>query len=255
MLITPPFRIDYIGLSELNKEFLKLGETNCGSVYVAAMLLCFNAFAAGPSSPEDLLICDAGDDTLSKCSYLASGVRFIRMSFTASALFTGLTKPLADSEEEPEDDRPTCEREHFPRVDWASPLNELRAFVASSPQATEHTAVYISALDEVITYYEAAYGDENRTYTGPKAYRFVLRWLYVMQDPFVQRVGNLEPMALLVLAYYVPLLKTMRKAWFMSRWTLHLLSSIRNLLVTDFAAWLEWPSMVAESIKFGTPSA
>lgn len=74
----------------------------------------------------------------------------------------------------------------------------------------------------------------------------VLRWLYVMEDDFVASLQSKDAMALLILAYFAPLLNTMSKAWFLKGWAEHLLTSIRIFIDKEYVEWLEWPMGVAE---------
>lgn len=94
--------------------------------------------------------------------------------------------------------------------------------------------------------YEATYGNKDGLYNGPSNYKMILLWLYVMEDSFVSLVQRKDNMALLIVAYFAPLLKTMRRAWFLKGWTEHLLASIQIFITEDYASWLAWPIKVAK---------
>ncbi|KAF2012732.1 hypothetical protein BU24DRAFT_453089 [Aaosphaeria arxii CBS 175.79] len=228
------------GLAELNKELPHINNQNCGALYVSAVLFCLNTFAAGPTSLSDLLICDSGGGTSGRWMSLATGVRLIRSTFAPSILFSGLTKPL-DSGEPPEDSLPTCAVEGFRRIDWMSSLDKLCEFVTSNQTNTERTSTCLSALKGVRNIYEATYGNECGINTGSAIQKMVLIWLYFMNDEFVTLVRKADMKALLVLAYYAPLLNTISRAWFLDGWAKH--------LIEEYRRWLEWPMKVEESIR------
>lgn len=236
-----------IGLNELTKALTSLNETNCGALYVSAVLVCYCTFAAGPTSLNDLLVCDVSDGAPQRWLPLIHGVRLIRMSFEPATLFTGLMEPLGGVESAPvEDQRPTYVRDGFPRVDWIEPLDELRRWIAS--HESPDTIMYLRSSESLADIYEATYGDRDGTYKGVPSNHFIFGWLYRMQDPFVASLRRKEPIALLILAYYAPLLKTLKKCWFLDGWSEHLLTSIGEVLAPDLSGWLQWPLEITRNM-------
>ncbi|CAM1503840.1 Fc.00g014310.m01.CDS01 [Cosmosporella sp. VM-42] len=234
-----------IGLAELNKVLPSLDETNCGALYVSAVLVCYCTFAAGPTSMNDLLVCDVSDGAPQRWLPLIHGVRLIRQTIEPATLFTGLMAPLGNSMRiQPQDPRPSYLRDGFSRVQWIEPLDELRKWIAS--HESPETIVYSRSLDSLCEIYEATYGDLNGIYSGPPSNQFIFGWLYRMQDPFVACLRRKEPLALLILAYYAPLLRTLKKCWFLEGWTEHLLHAIGELLSPDLGGWLQWPLEISQ---------
>ncbi|KPM35282.1 hypothetical protein AK830_g11279 [Neonectria ditissima] len=227
------------GLSDLYKTHPNINESNCGALYVAAMLLCYCAFAAGPTGPNDLLICNAGDGASPFWLPRIQGVRLIRQMIEPATLFTGLTAPLASPPGDSHDQRPMSLLDEILRAGWIDPLERLRKWIASHD--SPNTLIYIQALASLSTVYETNYGTSARVHEGYPDDRPVLGWLYRLQDLFVAHLQRKEPQALLILAYYVPLLMTLRRCWFLDGWANHLLASIRGMLSQDLESWLEWP--------------
>ncbi|KAI5466852.1 hypothetical protein BGZ63DRAFT_9706 [Mariannaea sp. PMI_226] len=233
-----------VGVAELNKMLANLDETNCGALYVSAVLVCYCAFAAGPTSANDLLVCNVSDGTPQQWLPLMHGVRLIRRSIEPATLFTGLMAPLgAPDEEEEKDHRPMYQIGGFPYVDWIEPLGRVRKWIES--YNTPDTIIYIRAHSSLADVYEATYGNENGLFKGPSTDRAVLGWLYRMHELFVACIQRKEPQALVLFAYYVPLLSTLRQCWFVQAWVRHLLEAIRGMLHPDHLPWLDWPIQAA----------
>ncbi|KAF7551254.1 hypothetical protein G7046_g7767 [Stylonectria norvegica] len=232
------------GLAELNQVLPQLDETNCGALYVSAVAMCYCTFAAGPTSIDDLLVCDVGEGAHQRWLPLINGVRSIRQTVEPATLFTGLMEPLGRpdrSNNEPY--RLIYLREGLPRVDWIEPLDKLRSWITSHP--TPDTIIYSRALESLCKIYEATYGNQNGGYDGPPSDSFVFGWLYRMQEPYVACLRRREPLALVILAYYAPLLDTLKKCWFLDGWSEHLLTAIGEILDSGVRGWLHWPVEVS----------
>jgi hypothetical protein len=220
------------GLKQLNETLPAIDESNCGALYVSSLLVSYCAFAAGPTGTDDLLVCNVGHEAAQHQLPLIHGVRLIRQVIEPATLFTGLTAPLGESI--PNDG---IQRLRHPHINWMEPMARLREWVLLSVNTTNYDQTLLS-LSAV---YEANYGRKNDVCTSPSSNRLVFGWLYRLQDAFLSCLRRKEPQALLILAYYVPLLGTIERCWFLSGWAEHLLNSIRGMLVDDMLSWLEWP--------------
>ncbi|KAH7161978.1 hypothetical protein B0J13DRAFT_632743 [Dactylonectria estremocensis] len=235
-----------LGLAEMNKLLMHLDHRSCAPLYLSTVLLCFGTFAAGPTGPEDLLVCSVGQGASQRWLPLARGARLILELFGPAVLFSGLMEPLRPTNDDEKDSLPTCEREGFPRIVWFEQLNELRVFLTSCDEGNRQ--IYLEAFQIIAAAYQAAYGDEDGVYDGPSEHRMILRWLYLMDDSFVERLQSLDAAALLILAYYSPLLKMTKRTWFLEDWTDHLLVRIRDLIGVEYSAWMEWPVEIAHQM-------
>ncbi|KAF4951948.1 hypothetical protein FSARC_12773 [Fusarium sarcochroum] len=234
-----------LGLAEMNKTLANLNETNCGALYIAAVLVCYCTFAAGPTGPGDLLICIVDDAAAQRWLPLIHGVRLIRQSIEPATLFTGLMSPLGGGGASPEveDRRPEYLVKGFPRLDWITPLEKLRLWIAS--HENPDTALYLRVHKSLCDVYEANYGNAEGVFEGATTNKLVFGWLYRMQDLFVGCLQRKAPQALLLLAYYVPLFQTMKRCWYMDGWAEHLLDNIRGFLSPELLGWLDWPIEVS----------
>ncbi|KAH6886944.1 hypothetical protein B0T10DRAFT_515835 [Thelonectria olida] len=227
------------GLKQLNETLPAIDESNCGALYVSSLLVSYCAFATGPNGTNDLLVCNTGDEAAHHQLPLIHGVRLIRQVIEPATLFSGLTAPLGESM--PNDGNP---RFVHPHVDWMEPIARLREWVLLSV----NTTIYDQTLLSLSAVYEANYGRKSDVCASPSSNRLVFGWLYRLQDHFLSCLRRKEPQALLILAYYVPLLGTIERCWFLSGWAEHLLKSIRGMLDDDLLSWLEWPTGVVTGV-------
>ncbi|KAF7558235.1 hypothetical protein G7Z17_g192 [Cylindrodendrum hubeiense] len=184
------------GLTQLNKIHPSVNESNCGALYVAAMLMCYCAVADGPMGTDDLLVCNVGDAAAPFWLPRIQGVRLIRQMIEPATLFTGLTAPLGLPGGNDLGQRPVDLMNCIIHRDWMEPLNKLRTWIAS--HASPDTVIYVQALASLSAVYEANCGDSNATRNPSLSDSHVLGWLYRLQDVFVARIQRKEPNALLM---------------------------------------------------------
>ncbi|EXL40274.1 hypothetical protein FOCG_17162 [Fusarium oxysporum f. sp. radicis-lycopersici 26381] len=236
-----------VGLTQANEALSSIDTSTCGSLYVSTILVCFCSFAAGPSGPDDLFVCSAGGTSSHKWLPLARGARLIRQLYDESVLFSGLTEPFgSNSGVPPEDPRPTCVCKGFARVDWTDPVARLHDLVMST--ATSSNDVYADSLRMLAAIYEVTFGDKDGSAKAPLHYKAVLIWIYLMDDAFIECLQRKDPIALLLLAYYAPLIKTLKREWFLHSWAEHILQASEMYITDDYADFLQWPAAAVRSI-------
>lgn len=228
------------GLAELAKVLPNLDESNCRALYVSATLVCYCTLAAGPTGPDDLLVCSISDDKTVSWLPLIHGVRLIHKTIDHGILFSELTAPLGPSPDAPgSESGPTCALEGFPRISWQKPLHKLRRYISSSESPNRDT--YLRSFDTLSAIYEATFGTEDGSYDGPPENRFVFGWLYRLDKDLAACLSRKEPLSLLLLSYYALLFKTMAKCWFLDGWADHILTTTRTYLGQAFMPCLRWP--------------
>jgi hypothetical protein len=228
-----------VGVAEFIQALSHMDNDTCGAIYLAAMLVCYCTFAAGPRSPDDLLVCNLNNDDPVSWLPLIHGVRSIRARFDSTVLFSGLMSPLGESTGPPTPLRPTYLRAGTPRIDWEDALTQLRSFLASSEGPGDE--VCLEAFDEVSAIYQATYGKRDGSFNVGLESQFVFGWLYRLRDDYVVRLRHKQPAALVILAYYSLLLKTVEDGWFVLDWTEHILLRLRESVEEELSVWLKWP--------------
>lgn len=262
------------GLSGFSAQLAQADPENCGGLYLGAVLTSYCTFAAGPTSPRDLLVATAdgahdpvGSRDGSSWMPFVSGVRTMNESFTPDMLFSGSMAPLNGGSPRRPVEEPAYTRDGFPRIEWEAALDGLRAFIAGditvgekqlaevpSTRSEQSDAgsgkidICVKALDELIKIYAATYGrrDFNGriTYHGPAEDQFIFAWLYRMDRAFASSVRKREPYAMLVVAYYAVILntETISGAWYVEGWGRHIVEAVVDLLTEDEdKEWMRWP--------------
>ncbi|KAI9699249.1 MAG: hypothetical protein M1820_007221 [Bogoriella megaspora] len=228
-----------IGIAEFNKALSELNNDNCGALYVSAILVCYCAFAVGPTGGGDLFICNVEDDTSVRWLPLIHGVRIIRETVDLNILFSGLMAPLNPLDQPFHSPHSKLTLDDPEQIDWEEPLQTLREFMISYDSSTSDTCV--RSLDGLERLYEAIYGRSDGSFNDRREYQFIFSWLYRLEDAFVGCLHLKDPLALLVLAYFAVLLRTKREVWYVKGWEHHLLNRIRDFLREDFMHLLHWP--------------
>lgn len=250
------------GLQQFTGALARLDSTNCGAAYVSATLVCYGTFAAGPTGPGDLLVCNIDRDRDDNWMPLIHGLRLIRETFDDDVLYTGLMDPFharnhaKNLEPKPAQEKVAqCAREGLARLDWEQPLSDLREFVAAYydhgdeangiDESENEDDVCLRSLDCLINIYRATYGDKDGEYDGPEQYQHVFGWLYRIEKRFLSRLWDKDPRALIILAYFALLLDTMKDFWYLDGWERHILDRTRYLIGEEYAGWLRWPMEMA----------
>ncbi|RYP40005.1 hypothetical protein DL767_001939 [Monosporascus sp. MG133] len=170
------------GITQLTATLAQLDRTNCGAAYISATLVCYCTFAAGPTGPGDLLVCNVDQDRDHNWLPSIHGLRLIRESFDDDVLFAGLMEPFnpkchaRDKDATPAPDkRPRFSREGFLRVDWEQHLSDLRGFIVMYDGGgggdDDDDGICLRSLDSLIAIYRATYGDKDGSYDGPQEYQ------------------------------------------------------------------------------------
>ncbi|KAK7523346.1 hypothetical protein IWZ03DRAFT_355752 [Phyllosticta citriasiana] len=127
--------------------------SNCGALYLSAVLVSYCTFAAGLTSANDLLVSSLHDrDSSYDHQFIpfVHGLRIIYTSFAPEVLFAGLMAPLGPSGKRapPEPKLPVCVRDGFKRIDWEPARSRLREIIDRNPN-DEGTAPCLGALDDL----------------------------------------------------------------------------------------------------------
>ncbi|OMP84448.1 Sterol regulatory element-binding protein ECM22 [Diplodia seriata] len=224
-----------IGLQQTSDLLASLARENCHAIYVSAVLVCFYVFAKGPAPGDFLVFSEHGP---SEWQPLLKGVRCIVEVFGGEVLYTG---PLAAMSSGPRNaDAPIAVRQSKPRIDWEGAFDDLRRLVALSGE--DDAATCLVALDGLAACYEGVFGKgPGAEYNGSTANQVHLAWLYRMEEDFLKCLQRKRPLALVVLAYFSPLLKSMEPLWFMEGWAEHLIAGVHGFVDQGLWGWLQWP--------------
>jgi hypothetical protein len=177
---------------------------------------------------------------------LACGTRLIRQLFEGKILFSGLTEVLCNVKVPLDDPRPTYICEGFARVDWAGPVEKLRSLIVSCSHLRKED--FARSLETIASIYEATFGNADGSIKWPLHYKRVLIWVYMMEYTFIDCLQSKDSIALLILAYYAPLVQTMKRAWFIHGLADHILFVCDKYIAHDYSDFLQWPKEAVKAI-------
>lgn len=126
-------------------------------------------------------------------------------------------------------------------------LRSLYTRVRGIPEAG-HRKSYISALDDLEQFFIRMDGhlESSSGSALPDAAHHLspLGWIYRMQDDFLERLQNKEPLALIIIAYFVVVLKELESGWPADGWAEHIMAKICEEVVEPRDRELiRWPML------------
>jgi hypothetical protein len=79
----------------------------------------------------------------------------------------------------------------------------------------------------------------------------VFGWLYRLPEEFNDLLKQKHPAALMILAYFVVLLKELGNAWYMEGWVDHILEGIVQFLGKQYEPTIDWPIQEIRKVEAG----
>lgn len=223
------------GIHQAAVALSTVGSGNAQAVLAATMMVVYCILARGPK-PGDYMLFSGR----SQPEWLTAvrGVRSIVTRFGQSALFRGPLEYVG-THSLPRY-RPVCKQLQWQTtIDWETPLSDLRQFLETLPDQDEATYTEFETLSAIWT---GVYGKgEERVYQGDIRTRITHTWPILWSDDFLEHVQEKKDGALLLIAYYTPLLLTLETTWLSKGWSQHVLSGVRTYLDPAKHRWLSWP--------------
>ncbi|KAF2143363.1 uncharacterized protein K452DRAFT_169676 [Aplosporella prunicola CBS 121167] len=235
-----------IGLKQASDLLPHLNADNCQAVYVSALLVCFYTFAKGPRLGDYLIFSENGP---SEWFPLLRGVRSIS-EVMGGNVFNGPLAPMRAGPPRSEPIQTTAVEKNMPRVEWEEPIQSLHDFITASNDP--NTTTYLSSIGRLAQCFEATYGKYgDDKYEGEGKNQVVMIWFYTMEEDYILCLQQKQPIALILLAYFCPLLKTLDSAWFMQGWPEHILAGTHRMLDEEHRAWVQWPTSIVGCHQWG----
>lgn len=216
-----------------------LSSENSSALYITAVLICFTAFAKGPS-PGDLLI--VSNDGQVPWLSLIRGVRLVVHTVGWSYIFSGVLAPCFPKPDEGRDKKAPSPSPLPPNEieDWRSSLDGISDLIeVCSEQQLRQT--YRHDLAELKGCCESTFGKGHHAGVNVDGQmQIVFHWIYQLEDSFVAGLTQKDPIALIILGHFCVLLRTLERYWFLEGWASHIMEEI---LKSSNASrkWLDWP--------------
>lgn len=230
-------------LRPLIYELNHLGNENANGIFVAASFLCYYHFSLGPQPGQYLVFSEQG---AGKLIWLLRGIKAILKKVSPFSEARPVNPNEVSVPELSPGSRNTSQHLRPARLQYHEPLSRLRSFV-SVLEAEEQTMVkYSTALERLTACFENA----NNMALSPDdiqaRIRAVMKWLYGLEDGYLQALQKKRPVALVILAHFAVLLHEVRQMWCMEGWGTHVMHGVKLHLDTRYADWILWPAQTLE---------
>ncbi|OJD34024.1 c6 finger domain [Diplodia corticola] len=210
-----------------------LNAENSDPLYVSSVLICSLSFAKGPSPGDYLMISDRG---ASDWMVLNRGTRSIlqlqknalwagRLSFMLRAAGRALRVAFTEG----------------PNPEINEHTREFRRYLVGLALTEPNTTTYLAAWDRLVRTLKAML-DESDEGKVQNAVTFVFSWVYCLEENFILCLQQHQPLALVILAYFVVMLHVSRHQWFIEHWPEHIMAGIVHHIPDDHKHWIRWPA-------------
>lgn len=222
-----------IALREITTLLPQINSKNCSALYIAAVLVCYNTFAKVPKKGHLLVI---ADDSEVAWWNLFRGVRFVIQRSGFDAIFAGPLRPALDKTSTTVP--PPYGRSGY--IPWEAPLADLKRMIRDCK--AEETGTLEMLRQQLAGCFRDVYGTmEKPEDTMHGKMHVVIRWLWILEDDFIGQIKESKPAALILLAHFAVLLKTLECYWFMRGWASHVITGIEERLDLVYSPWASWP--------------
>ncbi|KAF2713820.1 hypothetical protein K504DRAFT_462304 [Pleomassaria siparia CBS 279.74] len=197
----PDQRDEYMAISErhyeaalpvVTSELAKLNPKHCHAICMAVQLVCLIHCARGPQPGEFLAF---GEGGRSEWLIMFRGIRTTREFMNTKYLRVKVPE------------RPVPLYDFPPKYETA--LADLRDWVDHvSVMGDDERDANLHAVDELAKCYHARYGGTESELL------LVFAWLYKMSDEYLRRLQDLEPVPLVIFAWFTVLLGDMERLWY-----------------------------------------
>ncbi|OLN93307.1 hypothetical protein CCHL11_08335 [Colletotrichum chlorophyti] len=226
-----------VGLRQVMEILPRQNRDDAGALYIATTLVCAYGFAKTPG-PAHLLIVSDGEEVA--WFELLKGVRIVVTTMGWDAIFAGVLGPHPSAEA---DDKqlPSTTETRTRVVEWEKALQRISELVSDSEDGDKQ--VYRKRIDQLSSTFRSTFGTAaNPKYNVHGRMEVVIGYVYSIKDDFVLCLKNKKPLALLILAYLVVLIKTLEWMWYMRGWANHILHGVALILGPQFREYLRWPT-------------
>ncbi|KAL3472568.1 hypothetical protein BJX99DRAFT_213075 [Aspergillus californicus] len=121
----------------------------------------------------------------------------------------------------------------------ASHVARLRDLIKRQMLDDTEESVYFHALSQL----EASF-DFIQAANKPLEWGMAFVWPVILKQEFLNLLGRLRPVPLVILSYYCMLLCQFNDLWFLDGWAKALLTEIGDTLTSELQVWIDWPREV-----------
>lgn len=211
---------------------------NCQPIYVVTALMCLTSLARGPAAGELLLVSKSGKVPFFS---LFRGLRMVLRNIGMPVVFSGLLDPEGPSWFKPGEHINGAGRLTSKEMtDWEMSLGRLSELVQSSVEPGLRE-MYLSQVVALTALFRDTFGTADKPKeTQHGDLNWVMRWIFKIEDDFVDKLEAEEPVALLILGNFSVMIRSLEFYWFMQGWGSHILREVKQMLGEPFEGWLPY---------------
>lgn len=210
-----------------------LDASNCEPLYLSAILISTLFFARGPAPGDYLMISDRG---VSEWLIMNRGTRSI-MEMQKADLFSGKLSGMFRTAAGKL--RVAFATGPVPHINQH--VTNLRQFLVSLAVSDPNASTYVETFDRAIWSLHPILegvkaGDQSDLSV------FLFSWLYCLEESFIVCLHEHQPIALIIMAYFVVMVHAIQNYWFMEGWPDHIMTGIFRFLPDEYKPWIQWPA-------------
>lgn len=118
---------------------------------------------------------------------------------------------------------------------------DFRRYLVGLAVTEPNTTTYLQAWDRLIRTLKAIIDDSDEG-KSQNAATFVFSWIYCLEDDFILCLQQHQPLALVILSYFVVMLHVSRHQWFIEDWPEHIMKGVCYHIPDDYKPWIRWPA-------------
>lgn len=225
-----------MALREVTDLLPTINSQNCSALYISTVLICDVIFAKPPTADHLLVV--ANDSQVAWWT-LFRGVRFVIERSSLDAIFSNHLGPLRhkDTTSLP------SSRDQSGYIPWEEHLTNLTSLITLTCTHNEKEMNLLEVLRQgLVDCFREVYGtlENQEAITNGKTH-VVIRWLWIIDDEFIDQIKRDHPAALVLLAHFTVILQTLECYWFMKGWAVHVMNGIVERLESTYQGWIFWP--------------
>lgn len=210
-----------------------LNAENSDPLYVASVLICSLSFAKGPIPGDYLMISDHG---ASEWLVLNRGTRSI-LELQKDVLWKGRLSIMFQTAGRTL--RVAFTQGPVPEINEHT--RDFRRYLVNLAITEPNTATYLEAWDRLVHTLKAEIDEIEEGKTDNSA-TFLFSWIHCLEENFILCLQQHQPLALIILSYFVVGLRVAKAQWFFQRWPEHIMTGICHHLPDDYLPWIRWPA-------------
>lgn len=222
----------HTGLRMATTLLPQINEDNCHALYIFAVFSCLYSFAQGPRPGEFLLFSDNGT---AEWLSLFRGIVRIAQSWQGYMESSPLG-PIIGSEA-----RELNKYRKSPPEEEPIAIRDLKALLVDTEFNNPDLDGYLTTLSVLSSAYAAVFDEEGTPRSAVNSIGMLALFRVSESEIFATGLQQRQPIALVIFAYFVVLVKQLDFNWMTDGWVNHLMTEVHRSLTPPSRRLIAWP--------------